>query len=86
MDGTFKVCPPGYKQLYTILGYGSFGREAAPVAFALLNGKTQQIYEELLRMITDAIRQQHGGDLGNVRTVLVDFELASHHAIQNVST
>jgi MULE transposase domain len=84
MDGTFKVCPPGFKQLYTILAYGSFEREAVPVVFALLNGKTQHMYVELLLMVTDGIRRQYG-NLGNVETVLVDFELAMHNAIRAVS-
>lgn len=83
VDGTFKVCPPNFKQLYTILGYGRYGNEAIPLVFALLKGKTQVIYEVLLSNVRTSLLHQFGS-IGQLSTILADFEIAMHQSIRSV--
>ena len=47
MDGTFKVSPPQFKQLYTVHGL-SVGRHVVG-AYALLPNKRLETYQEMLR-------------------------------------
>ncbi|XP_076061379.1 uncharacterized protein LOC143037146 [Oratosquilla oratoria] len=64
MDGTFSVAPRLFTQLYVVQGRIAEGY--FPLAFALLQRKTQTTYEELFRVL-----EQHGCDPS---TVIVDFE------------
>ncbi|XP_076039031.1 uncharacterized protein LOC143024135 [Oratosquilla oratoria] len=64
MDGTFSVAPRLFTQLYVV--QGRIGEGYFPLAFALLQRKTQTTYEELFRVL-----EQHGCDPS---TVIVDFE------------
>jgi hypothetical protein len=45
-DGTFRVSPPGYDQLYTIHGF--INGEVFPAVYALLTARTEAIYERFL--------------------------------------
>lgn len=53
MDGTFKVVPAIFKQLYSIHSNISNDSKAYPLAFALCSGKSQEIYERLFQLLFD---------------------------------
>jgi hypothetical protein len=62
MDGTFKVCPAPYQQLFTICsfhhddneGYAdSLDNRLLPRLYCLLSGKSQLIYETLFQLIIE---------------------------------
>jgi hypothetical protein len=62
MDGTFKVCPAPYQQLFTIcsfhhddnVGYeDSLDNRLLPRLYCLLSGKSQLIYETLFQLIIE---------------------------------
>ena len=76
-DGTFKVCPQLFFQLYIVHAHDN-GRIFL-CAFALLPNKTQATYNsfftELYRMI-----QNHGN---GSRDVLIDFERSAINALLN---
>ena len=76
-DGTFKVCPELFFQLYTVHAHDN-GR-IFPCAFALLPNKTQGTYDrfftEIFRMV-----QPHGNGPDDV---LIDFERSAINALLN---
>ena len=74
-DGTFRVSPPGYDQLYTIHGF--INGEVFPAVYALLTARTQAIYERFLQEIV-ALKP----DMNPV-SLVVDFELASIRAFKH---
>lgn len=74
MDGTFAVAPHLFHQLYVI--QGRFNGVFLPLAYALLQRKTQTTYEIMLRVLEEA-----GCDPS---LVIVDFERGVEHAIHSV--
>ena len=48
-DGTFRVSPDGYDQLYTIHGF--LNGEIFPIVYALLSSRTEQAYRHLFQEI-----------------------------------
>lgn len=54
---------------------------AIPCCHALLPRKTREVYETLFRVIRDTIVERHGA-IGQLHTVLMDFEAAAHAAVR----
>lgn len=72
-DGTFKVVPGIFFQLYTI--HFSFGAGINPVAlYCLLPNKTEQSYNRVMAAVQTLI------PTANPHTILVDFEKAAMNA------
>jgi len=69
----FEMCPDIAYQLSTLHGF--YESEAAPLVWALLPNKTQSTYEELFKVIHDAMVTNFG-DTGSGHMFLVDYELA----------
>ena len=69
-DGTFSAAPSIFDQLYAIRA--PLGDTCVPCAYALLPGRTQEIYEELFRAVVNA------GDVHDATldpyVITVDFE------------
>lgn len=81
LDGNFAMAPKLFEQLYAIrvpLGRSSY----VTCAYALMAGKTQSEYEELLRTVVDKARQL--GYAPNPSVVLTDFEPAVMRAVSDV--
>lgn len=74
-DGTFRVSPIGYDQLYTIHGF--INGEVFPVVYALLSERTEQSYQQLFQEI---LTLNAGLD---PLSIVFDFELAAIRAFQN---
>ncbi len=74
-DGTFKVVPALFFQLYTIHFHFGEGRNPAAV-YCLLRNKTRQSYNKMLAALKDLIPQ------GAPHVILVDFESATISALQ----
>jgi len=77
-DGTFEMSPNTAFQQYTVHGYKN--GEGLPLLWALLPNKTTATYTELFTAIRDALITSFG-NIGNVTTVLTDFELAAIKSI-----
>jgi hypothetical protein len=77
-DGTFSVVPDGFYQLYVI--HGLYKSNMLPCVFALLTGKSEDLYKKLLSELKDgALRNS----LELKPTQLtIDFELAVMGAFQ----
>jgi hypothetical protein len=75
-DGTFKVVPPLFLQLYTI--HGIQDNVAIPLIYALLPNKTEQIYLTLLREIKNLLPV----GVAQPQTIMTDFEVAMINAIR----
>ncbi|CAF4499658.1 unnamed protein product [Rotaria socialis] len=74
VDGTFKVVPDIFYQLYII--HGVFRDHAIPLIYALLRRKTKETYQHLIREILNiALRW-------SPRAVMLDFKQASFGAFQ----
>jgi hypothetical protein len=89
MDGTFKVCPVPYAQLFTIcsfqhddeVGYeDSLNNRLIPRMYCLLSGKSQPVYEKLFQLIKDKAAQWNY-DMEWVGA-MIDFE----HSVINART
>ena len=74
-DGTFDVVPTSFFQLYTF--HVKVGTSYPPCVYALLPGKTEQIY---LRM-TQKIKELLGGH--SPQKILLDFEKGAMNACQS---
>ena len=71
-DGTLKVFPEIFYQLYTI--HGQRNGQIFPVVFCLIPNKTQATYRRLLQQVFDRV-----GD-NRLQDVLVNFERAAINA------
>ena len=75
-DGTFKVVPPLFEQLYTI--HGLQENVAVPLIYALLPNKTEETCLTLLREIKKLLP----ATAAQPKTIMTDFEVAMINAIQ----
>lgn len=75
-DGTFKVSPVGYTQLYTI--HGTRDGVTIPCVYALLPNKSQSTYNSLLTKLAEIEPRLHP------YTVITDFEQAAMNAFRTV--
>lgn len=77
MDGTFKVCPEIFFQVYTV--HALLNNQTFPCVFALLPNKTEESYNRFLSEVLNAVR-----NVGNEPDdILVDFERAALNAANN---
>ena len=76
-DGTFKVCPEVFYQLYTV--HGQRNGRIFPCVFALLPNKNENTYNTFFQTLFNEVN-----NLGNgPNDVLVDFERSAINALQN---
>ncbi|CAI6377779.1 unnamed protein product [Macrosiphum euphorbiae] len=75
VDGTFKIAPILFSQVFVILGCRNGG--VHPCVYAILPNKSQATYNNLLVQIKNLSPGI------NVGSVSVDFELAIHNAFRN---
>ena len=77
MDGTFKVCPEIFFQIYTI--HALINHQTFPCVFTPLPNKTEATYNRFLTEVLHAVR-----NIGNdPEDILVDFERVAMNAITN---
>ena len=74
IDGTFKVTPTIFTQLYTI--HGVYRNGVFPLVFALLSDKQQQTYQKLINELRRLCPSW------NPKSVMVDFEKAAINAFE----
>jgi len=55
MDGTFKVSPDEFTQVYTIHDWGLFQHEDVPVAHAVMRSKTAAAYSYVFSEIRHSL-------------------------------
>ncbi|CAF3717843.1 unnamed protein product [Rotaria socialis] len=72
VDGTFKVTPSIFYQLYAM--HVVYGNVVLPVVFALLPNKTQQTYRRLIDKLSKIC------PLWSPKFIMMDFDLASINA------
>ena len=75
-DGTFKVTPPIFAQVYSI--HASRHGDLVPAFYCLLPNKAQETYERLFRAVRQLIPNAHP------TSFLVDFEMSAINAIRMV--
>ena len=80
MDGNHAVAPQGFKQLHVIRC--PLGNTAISVVYALLQRKTQETYEILLRAVIDKCSEFHQDP--DPTTAVIDFEMTMVHALISV--
>jgi len=73
-DGTFRVTPAGYDQLYTLHGF--LNDRTYPCVYALLSGRAEVIYQ---RFLASLLTLTNGL---NPISVVTDFEMAAMNAIR----
>ena len=73
-DGTFKVSPALFTQMYTV--HVILGEDVFPRIYAFLSSKNRQTYEKMWQMITD-IRPNI-----SPTSCTMDFEIAAHDAMR----
>ena len=77
MDGTFKLCPEIFYQIYTIHALNN--NQVFPSVFALLPNKNEVTYNVLFREVRNAVIRQ-----GNEPTdILIDFKRVAVNAVKN---
>ena len=75
IDGTFKVCPEIFFQIYTI--HVLINHQTFPCVFDLLPNKTEATYNRFLTEVLNAVR-----NIGNEpEDILLNFERAAMNAI-----
>ena len=78
MDGTFSSCPRLFYQLFTINIY--IGDQQFPAIYALLPGKSRNIYNRLFLLIKEELQNKSLTSYPN--RVMIDFELALLQSVQ----
>ena len=79
MDGTFKVCPTVFDQLYVIRG--PLDDSAISLVYALLPNRRGDTYRELWQIISDYCNDNLDIPL-HVTDVMMDFEIAMMDALR----
>ena len=77
MDGTFKIVPEQFLQLYTLHGY--YMGKLFPFIYALLPNKSQFIYEKFWRMLKSAALKSKMNF--EPKEVFCDFETSAINAV-----
>ena len=80
MDGNFAVATKAFLQLYIIRV--PFGESDITAKYCLLKKKTEQMYERVLKAITESCHDRNL--FPHPKKVIVDFESAVISAITNV--
>ena len=80
MDGTFKVCPTLFDQLYVIRA--PLDESAISLVYALLPNRQEETYRELLQILQT--KYNNINIALNLTNVMVDFELAMINALRHV--
>lgn len=75
MDGTFKIVPNIFYQLYTIQCWAN--GSVIPVFYVLMTGKSQELYGRVFQIISDVIETERT-DLH----FMIDLEIAALNAIK----
>ena len=82
VDGTFKMAPAIFRQIFTIHIRLQNTSEYASVIFALLPNKLEATYTQLLKEIK-TLCEQHGFTL-DPANIMADFEVAITNAVTTV--
>ena len=77
-DGTFKVCPGIFFQLYTI--HARVNQRIIPCVYTLLPNKTRQTYERFIHEVSNRVLAVGNPPL----TFLADFEIVAINAVTAV--
>ena len=77
MDGTFEIAPKIAKQLYSLHGF--FFEECFPLGCALLQDKSEDVYQRLFRCLKEAAAERHLTFVPAV--ILIVFEVAIMNAV-----
>lgn len=80
-DGTFKVVPQQFKQLYVI--HGNYEGRVWPLVYILMTRMTEVLYEAVVLDIVEFARDAFRIRL-EPRMLMVDFEVAAHNAFRSV--
>ena len=88
VDGTFDVSPNIFAQLFTVLGLvqrrNPVGESVAlPLVYALLPGKTQDMYKEVMAAVRDAVERYRVNACTPLK-IISDFELGIIRACEEV--
>jgi len=75
-DGTFYTCPSLFTQLYTL--HGMVDGEMFPLVFALLPGKSEQLYTRYFQLLTEVCTQRQIAL--QPTTLFIDYETAVQNA------
>ncbi|KAF9411155.1 hypothetical protein HW555_010017 [Spodoptera exigua] len=81
IDGTFKICPKCFCQVYTIhadIGSNQEYANVVPVLYALLPDKTRATYEILFQMIKSQVKEWQPTEIS------MDFEVTAILAIKDL--
>lgn len=82
LDGTFKVCPSLFTQVFTIIGTrkritpcGTGEETPVPLVYALLEGKHEEEYSRVLEVVRDAVQRYRINPCTPMK-IMSDFEKA----------
>ena len=78
MDGTFKIVPRLFHQVYTIHVF-KHGQQF-PLVYCLLSGKTQEVYEKVFSILTEEMDNLHAQPC--IVRATADFEITLINAIK----
>jgi hypothetical protein len=80
VDGTFKIVPILFDQLFSIHGNIDESRQTFPLLYVLLTGKSQKIYDEALKQLKFCACEQN--IILDPPIIASDFELASINSMK----
>ncbi|KAG0428611.1 hypothetical protein DMUE_5809, partial [Dictyocoela muelleri] len=74
-DGTFKSCPTGFEQVYTIMGL--IKRKCVPLVYILMKDRSKVSYLEALNVINSYLKK-------HAKFITFDFEMAAFAAFSEI--
>ena len=82
IDGTFKVAPKNWYQLLNIFGYNKKQNFYMPLAYIILNSKSEEIYNEVFYKIIQLIKYHTNLKSFEDIKIMSDFEIGLRKAIK----
>ena len=82
VDSTFKK-PKDYYQFFIVMFIDILTDKAYPVFYATLSDKTESLYIEVLRKISNLIDYENNINKKKI-TITIDFEIALYNAIKKI--
>ena len=83
MDGTLKIAPTLFQQLYSIhaLAGGNVNFRLVPLVYALMTMKNEELYEKLFQELNE-VAEGHELEL-KPDFILTDFEKSSNNVVKS---
>ena len=84
IDGTFKIAPKNWYQVLNIFGYNKKINFYMPLAYVVLNSKSEEIYNHIFQNLVYLIKTNTNLKTFNGIKIMSDFEIELRKSIKKI--